>query len=199
MNGFTPAEQMVVCISREIRDGDAVGLGIGTALTAAGVLLAQRTHAPHLQIFVPAAGAYCRSLEGVALSLAEAVAARAALRLADLEEVLTEGLDTRHKQFFRPAQIDPYGNFNNTVIGSYGNPRIRLPGAAGIPEVTAFYEELYFYVPRHSPHCFVEKLDFLSGIGHLRGERGAARRALGVLGRGPVRVVSDLGVFGFGE
>jgi len=32
------------------------------------------------------------------------------------------------KEFFRPAQIDPYGNFNNIFMGgSYERPNLRLP------------------------------------------------------------------------
>jgi len=71
------------------------------------------------------------------------------------------------KEFFRPAQIDPYGNFNNIFMGgSYQRPNLRLPGCGGIADVTTYHSRVYIYVPRHSRAVFVEKLDFLSGLGH---------------------------------
>jgi hypothetical protein len=93
------------------------------------------------------------------------------------------------KEFFRPGQVDRWGNFNNVYMGgSYARPRLRLPGSGGIPDVTVFEEHVYLYVPRHGRHTFVERLDFCSGLGH-----SPARRA----GRGPRYLVSDLGQFDF--
>jgi hypothetical protein len=95
----------------------------------------------------------------------------------------------RPKEFFRPAQVDAAGNFNNLAFGQdYRRPRLRLPGSGGIPDVTTFIDEIHLYVPRHSRVTFVEKLDFLSGMGH-----NPARRH----GQGPRYLISDLGQFDF--
>jgi glutaconate CoA-transferase subunit B len=86
--------------------------------------------------------------------------------------------------------VDAYGNFNNIYIGgTYDQPRLRLPGAGGIPDVTVHEEHVCLYVPRHGRHTFVEQLDFCSGLGHH-----PAR----TLGRGPRYLISDLGQFDFG-
>jgi len=91
------------------------------------------------------------------------------------------------KEFFRPAQVDPQGNFNNLAIGeNYQRPRLRLPGSAGIPDVSVYSEHMYMYVPRHSRAVFVPKLDWLSGLGHHPSRR---------VGCGPRYLVSDLGQF----
>jgi hypothetical protein len=90
-------------------------------------------------------------------------------------------------EFFRPAQVDMFGNFNNVVIGKdYAHPRLRLPGTGGIPDVTVFSDAIYLYVPRHTRVTFVPQLDFLSGMGHH-----PARRH----GRGARYLISDLGQF----
>ena len=39
--------------------------------------------------------------------------------------------------FLGAAQIDRHGNINTTVIGDYGTPKVRLPGAGGAPEIAA--------------------------------------------------------------
>jgi glutaconate CoA-transferase subunit B len=196
MNTFTPAEQMIVCMSRSLASGDTIGLGTGSAFPVAAALLAARTHAPGLYMYTPGTGTYGTRIPAAALSLLEWRAVPASLRHAELAEVLTEGLDPHHKVFMRPAQIDSDGNSNNTVIGAWNNPKIRLPGASGIPDVTAVYSELMFYVPRHNALTFVPRVDFVSAVGRLP-DNPARRRAMGLFGRGPRRLVSDLGVFEF--
>src|SRR5690606_40369497 len=37
--------------------------------------------------------------------------------------------------FLGAAQVDRYGNINTTVIGDYHQPKVRLPGAGGAPEI----------------------------------------------------------------
>ena len=49
-----------------------------------------------------------------------------------------------------------------------------------------------FIILRQSPKAFVEKLDFITSVGHLDG--GDARERLGLPGRGPTKVITDLGV-----
>src|SRR5512139_2108607 len=45
---FTPEDMMVVCIARQVQDGEIVAQGLATPLVAAAYLLARRTHAPNL-------------------------------------------------------------------------------------------------------------------------------------------------------
>jgi hypothetical protein len=95
------------------------------------------------------------------------------------------------KEFFRPAQVDAAGNTNNIAFGSdYTRPRMRLPGAGGIPDVTTYSDQIYLYVPRHSRVTFVEKVDFVSGLGHAPQRRR---------GSGPRYLISDLGEFDWHE
>jgi glutaconate CoA-transferase subunit B len=95
----------------------------------------------------------------------------------------------RPKEFFRPGQVDPQGNFNNVAFGTdYRKPRLRMPGTGGIPDVTTVLDDVYLYVPRHSRVTFVEQLDFLSGLGHHPERRRGA---------GPRYLVSNLGQFDF--
>jgi hypothetical protein len=93
------------------------------------------------------------------------------------------------KEFFRPGQVDRFGNFNNIAIGKdIKNPRLRLPGSGGIPDVTPLSDHIYLYVPRHSRVTFVKNLDIRSGLGHA----DVRKR-----GKGTKYLVSDLGQFDF--
>jgi acyl CoA:acetate/3-ketoacid CoA transferase beta subunit len=92
-------------------------------------------------------------------------------------------------EFFRPAQVDVAGNFNNIAFGKdHRKPRLRLPGSGGIPDVTVISQRIYLYVTRHSRVTFTPRLDFISGMGH-----SPARTH----GHGPKYLVSDLGQFDF--
>jgi len=91
--------------------------------------------------------------------------------------------------FLGGAQVDRFGNLNSTVIGNYAQPKVRLPGSGGAPEIATSAGQI-FIVMRHGARSFVERLDFLTTLGH--GRTGRERRELGILTKGPTLLVSDL-------
>ena len=192
---FTPDEIMVTCIAHQIQDGETVVQGIATPLVAAGYLLAAATHAPHLYFASAIGGGMCRQPAPMALARVESLWLDRSLRNMGFAQVVTQVLPVlRPKEFFRPAQVDPWGSTNNIAFGkdylatSGLQVRMRLPGSGGIPDVTTFISKACLYVPRHSPITFVPKLDVCSGLGH-----SSARTQ----GAGPIYLVSDLGQFDF--
>ena len=68
---------------------------------------------------------------------------------------------------------------------------MRLPGAGGAPEIAASCGEVIVIV-RQSPRAFVEQVDFVTSVGYGAGP--GDRERLGLPGRGPVKVITDLGV-----
>lgn len=190
MTDFTIDELISVCIARQITDGEVVAQGIATPLVAAGYLLAKCTHAPNL-LFASAIGqGVCQDWAPLGLARVEAFWLDKALLSVGFARAVTEVLPRlRPLEFFRPAQIDAQGNFNNISIGAdYRRPRLRLPGTGGIPDVTTYEEHVCLYVPRHSRVTFVPKVDFVAGLGHV------AHRTHGA---GPRYLVTDLGQFDF--
>lgn len=187
---YTIDELISVCISRQIKDGEVVAQGIATPLVAAGYLLAKVTHAPNLTFISAIGQALCRDWAPLGIATIEQLWIRQGLLSVGFVQAASDLLPRfGPKEFFRPGQVDAHGNFNNVFMGgSYDTPRLRLPGAGGIPDVTVFEENVYLYVPRHGRHTFVRELDFLSGLGHH-----PARRA----GYGPRYLISDLGQFDF--
>jgi acyl CoA:acetate/3-ketoacid CoA transferase beta subunit len=189
---YTVDELISVCISRHIEDGEILAQGIATPLVAAGYLLAKLTHAPNVTFISAIGQALCRDWAPLGLSTIEDLWIGKGLLTIGFVRAACDLLPRfGPKEFFRPGQVDPFGNFNNVFIGAdYERPRLRLPGSGGIPDVTVFEDNIFLYVPRHGRHTFVEKLDFRSGLGH-----DPRRRA----GCGPRYLVSDLGQFDFTE
>jgi acyl CoA:acetate/3-ketoacid CoA transferase beta subunit len=190
MDAPTADEMMIVCMARQIQDGEIIVQGLATPLTAAAFLLARCTHAPNLYFASAIGQGVCREPAPLGLTRVESLWLDRALTHVGFVRVAADVLPRLHpKEFFRPGQVDPHGNFNNLAFGKdYRQPRLRLPGSGGIPDVTIVSDQVYLYVPRHSRVTFVPALDFISGLGHH-----PARTH----GRGPHFLVSDLGQFDF--
>ena len=91
------------------------------------------------------------------------------------------------------AQLDRFGNQNISCIGDWARPRAQLLGVRGAPGNTVNHPVSY-WVPRHSPRVFVDRVDMVSGIGYDRaaglGPRAARFHELRV-------VVTSLAVLDF--
>ncbi len=187
---YSVDELMCVCISRQVQDGEVLAQGLATPLVAAGYLLAWHTHAPNVYFASAIGQSICTQGAQIGLAYAESLWLDQALSTFGFVRAATDLLPRiKPKEFFRPGQVDPFGNFNNIAFGKdHRKPRMRMPGSGGIPDVTTFLEGVYLYVPRHSRVTFVEKLDFCSGLGH-----DAARKK----GEGAKYLVSNLGEFDF--
>ncbi len=187
-----PDEIISVCIAQQVEDGDVLAQGINTPLVMAGFILAKLTHAPNVR-FASAIGQSLSDQWGpLGITTMEGVWLERGLFHVGFVAAAAELLPTYNpREFFRPAQIDTAGNTNNIAFGrDYQRPRMRLPGTGGIPDVTTYSDHIDLYVPRHSPVTFVEKVDFVSGLGH------SVQRTRG---QGPRYLVSDLGQFDWHE
>ena len=187
---FSPEDLMVVCMAHQVKDGEIVAQGLATPLVAAAYLLARHTHAPNLYFASAIGQGICSQPAPLGLTRVESLWLDRSLTTVGFVRAAADILPRlRPKEFFRPAQIDPQGNFNNIAFGKdYRHPRLRLPGTGGIPDVTTFINEIHLYVPRHSRLIFVPQLDFISGLGH---------NPVRTHGEGPLYLVSDLGQFDF--
>lgn len=190
MHDWSIDEVISVCIARQITDGEMLVQGIATPLVAAGYLLAKRTHAPNIMFASAIGQSLVNQWAPLGLARIEWLWLDKALNNIGFVRAVTEVLPSLQPlEFFRPAQMDAAGNFNNVALGSdYRRPRLRLPGTGGIPDVTTYEDRIFLYVPRHSRVTFVEKVDYVSGLGH-----SAARTR----GAGPCYLVTDLGQFDF--
>lgn len=192
---LTPDEIMVVCMSRQVKDGSVVAQGLATPLVTAAYLLARHTHAPNLYFASAIGQGVCRQPAPLSISNIERLWLDRSLSNVGFVRAAVDILPTlRPMEFFRPAQVDLHGNFNNIAFGrnyltaSPRRPRLRLPGSGGIPDVTIVSHDIYLYVPRHSRVTFTPELDVRSGLGY------APERQYGC---GPRYLVSDLGQFVF--
>ncbi|WP_033294747.1 CoA-transferase subunit beta [Amycolatopsis jejuensis] len=191
MSEYTSDEMMSVAAARALRAGTSCFVGIGLPSTAAN--LARRTHAPDLTLIYES-GCLGAKPTRLPLSIGDGELADTADAVVSVPEVFNYWLQPGRIDvgFLGAAQLDKFGNINTTVIGAdYHDPKVRLPGAGGAPEIAASCKEV-FVVLRQSKRAFVEKVDFITSFGHGTG-RGDRER-LGLRGAGPTLVVTDLGL-----
>jgi acyl CoA:acetate/3-ketoacid CoA transferase beta subunit len=175
---ITRAEHCVVACAEAWRgDGEALASPFGWIPTI-GARLAKATFEPGLVV-----------TDGEAMALANTVpvgetdvepVVEAWLPFRFIFDLLSAG---RRHVMMGAVQIDAFGNQNISCIGDHAHPRVQLIGARGGPGNTVNHATSY-WIPNHSPRVFVERVDFVSGVGTDRG--------------GLVRyVVTNLGVFDF--
>ena len=191
MNGqWTSDEMMTVAAARELSDEAVCFVGIGLPSTAANV--ARRMHAPNA-VLIYESGCIGSRPDHLPASIGDGVLSESAVANVGVVEIFSYWLQAGRIDvgFLGAAQIDRFANINTTVIGPYDAPSVRLPGAGGAPEIAANCGEVIITL-RHSRRAFVEELDFVTSLGH--GTGNGCREQLGLSGRGPSAVISDLGV-----
>jgi glutaconate CoA-transferase subunit B len=195
--GYSVDELMVAALARQFEDSDQACNGAASFLPVCAIQLARATHAPNLVWLAGAVGLDARPRRVPASTLESPLWHRSAMYMPQFEDFWSYVLNGRWLTKFcvRGAQIDRFGNANNSVIGSdYHHPKVRLPGSAGLADMGSIGKRLIFWTTTHNQRTFVEKVDFITCAGYLGG--GDERDRLGLTG-GPEVVVSDLCVMDF--
>lgn len=140
-------ELMAILLSREVRDGEISACGALSHIPAAGLLLAQATHAPNAELII---------LNSVFNPFKTS---RQFHYLAQRGEL---GLF-----FVSGVQIDRYGNYNLHQIGpDVDHPQMRFPGGYGGGMIYYGARRSIVFRTEHTKRSLVEKVDFVSAAGN---------------------------------
>src|SRR4030081_3782608 len=133
---------MTIAAARTLRDGIVCFVGIG--LPSAAANLARRTHAPGL-VLIYESGTIGAKPDHLPLSIGDGVLAETADSVVSVPEVFNYWLQPGRVDvgFLGAAQLDRFANINTTLVGAdYADPKVRLPGAGGAPEIAASCREV---------------------------------------------------------
>ena len=203
----TPYEVMAAAISHELNDFENWFIGLATGPTTilllsrlpiTGMALAQHTHAPNSFILVSG-----WLMNPVVSEIPTGMESEFGTLLRDwrcecwsnsLISPTCPGRGDIDVGFGSAAQVDKYGNCNIVSIGDYHKPTVRLIGPINQPgHFSLFGRE--FIVVEHEKRNFVDRVDFISGVGYLDGPGG--REKLGLTGSGPCIIFTDKAIFDF--
>lgn len=192
---YRPEDLIVVSLARAFSSDTRAFNGAASFIPVAALLLARRLHAPGL---VWAAGSIGVDAdpETIPDSTLDPALWRASTMLqSSPHDVWPYAGARRLNTFcFRGVQMDPYGNVNNTVIGPYEAPRVRLPGGGGMADLGSLIPNVFLWSTTHDRRTFVERLDHRTAFGW--GDGGDHRESLGLPG-GPRLCVTNLAVLDF--
>jgi glutaconate CoA-transferase subunit B len=166
-------------------------VGIGAPSAACNV--ARLTHAPDITLIYES-GTIGTAPDVLPLSIGDGQLCETALTTVSVPEMFRYWLMGGRISigFLGAAQLDRFGNINTTVIGDYHQPRVRLPGGGGAPEIATSCGEVFITL-KQARRAMVEKIDFFTSFGH--GEGGDHRKRLGIATRGPTLLVTDLALW----
>jgi glutaconate CoA-transferase subunit B len=163
---------------------------VGIGAPSAACNLARLTHAPGITLIYES-GTIATKPNVLPLSIGDGELCETALTTVPVVEMFRYWLQGGRISigFLGGAQIDRFANLNTTVIGPYDKPKVRLPGGGGAPEIATSCGEV-FIIMAQDKRTFVDKLDFVTSLGH--GQGPGHREGLGVKTKGPTRLVTDL-------
>ncbi|MFI9555030.1 CoA-transferase subunit beta [Nonomuraea endophytica] len=176
---MSTADVCVVACAEAFRgDGEILAAGIGGAVTVLAARLARSVFEPDLITH-----------DGVCLLTGDIPALGVAPRVVEgwlpFRDHLWLVLNGRRHVMLGASQIDRHGNTNISAIGDWARPKAQLLGVRGAPGNTRC-DPTSYWIPRHTPRVFVEKVDVVSGLGTDRGAYDLRR------------VVTNLAVLDFG-
>ena len=192
---YTANELMVCQAARQLRDGEVVFVGIGLPNLACN--LARRRHAPGL-VLIYESGAVGADPQRLPISIGDPALVTNSLSVCSMFDVFSYYLQGGliDVGFLQGSQIDRFGNLNTTVVGDYARPAVRLPGSGGACEIAILARRVLVIAPQ-SKRSFPAKVDFITSPGFVDGPE--TRRRLGMPGRGPAMVITNLGCYEFQE
>ncbi len=143
---YNDVELMAVLLSREVRDGEISAAGALSMIPAAGLLLAQATHAPDTELII---------LGTPHMPFETSRQFHYLAQRGDLDLFFVSGV-----------QIDRQGNYNLHMLGDDpGRPDKRFPGGYGGGMIYYAARRTVVFRTEHTPRVFVEQVDFISAAG----------------------------------
>lgn len=188
---FTANEMMTIAASRALKGSDVCFVGIGAPSAACNI--ARLTHAPEITLIYES-GTIGTAPDVLPLSIGDGELCETAVTTVSVPEMFRYWLQGGRITigFLGAAQLDRFGNINTTVIGDYAQPKTRLPGGGGAPEIASSAQEIYITMAQ-SKRGMVDKIDFYTSFGH--GDGGDHRSRLGIETKGPTLLITDLAVW----
>lgn len=161
------ADNITVAMARLINDGERVFHGVASPMPAIAIQLAKKLHAKNAVYVSIAGGVDSTPTEFSNVSTADATLRENAVvefPLSDIFDLSARGaLDVA---FLSGAQIDGRGRLNLSAIGSFDEPKVRLPGGAGSAALLPSVKRGILWKTNHDKRGLVEKLDVVTAAGN---------------------------------
>jgi glutaconate CoA-transferase, subunit B len=163
----TTGDQMAVTMARLLKPALNVFHGLASPLPAVAIALARRLHNPALEYLNIAGGVNIApgALEVSTCSPRFLTGSESFFSLTDIFDLSARGeLDVA---FLGGVQVDRKGRINNSVIGSFSSPKVKLPGGAGSAAIVPTAKHIIVWRTRHDIRSIVDHCDFVTAEGNV--------------------------------
>ena len=191
---YTEQELMVAVASREIRDGDLVFVGMRLPILAYAV--ARNSHAPSARGLFEVGLMRDQPASGFLGTMGDPPNVDGALwatRMSNVMALMAQG--NVDLGFIGGAEVDRFGNLNTSYVGDPSRPAVKLPGSGGGADI-AILSRRWVTLMTHERRRLVERVSFVTSPGYGDGSPDWRRRN-GLLGGGPVAIITTLAVLRF--
>ncbi len=166
---WSPFSYVVVNLARFIRPGEVTFSGVNSTPPMLACLLAKKAYDWGFT-YINVAGGVDPTPSHVPISSSDPALAEGTASIFDNEDFYDlctrGGMDLA---YLGAAQIDGEGCANNSAIGSWHRPKVRLPGGGGGAVMLPTARRACTWRTEHSRRTLVEKLDFRTSWGGFHG------------------------------
>lgn len=166
---WSPFSYIVTNLARFVRPNEITFSGVNSTMPMLACLMAKRAY-DFPFTYINVAGGVDPEPSEIPISSSDPVLAEHSASIFANEDFYD--LCTRGKMdltFLGAAQIDGEGCANNSVIGSWHQPKVRLPGGGGGSVMLPTARRACTWRTEHSRRTLVEKLDFRTAWGGFHG------------------------------
>lgn len=160
---------IVTNLARFIRPNEITFSGVNSTIPMLACLLAKKAYDGDF-IYINVAGGVDPEPSHIPLSSSDPVLAEHSASIfanEDFYDLCTRG--RMDLTFLGAAQIDGEGSANNSVIGDWHAPKVRLPGGGGGAVMLPTARRSCTWRTEHSTRTLVDKLDFRTSWGGFHG------------------------------
>jgi glutaconate CoA-transferase subunit B len=193
---YSAQELMVAVAAREIRDGDLVFVGMRLPMLAYAV--ARNSHAPGARGLFEVGlmrDQPAPAFLGTMGDPPNVAGALWATRMSNAMALMAQG--NVDLGFIGGAEVDRFGNLNTSYVGDPYHPTVKLPGSGGGADI-AILSRRWVTLMSHEKRRLVDRVSYVTSPGYGDGTPGWRKRN-GLLGTGPVTIITTLAVLRFSE
>jgi glutaconate CoA-transferase, subunit B len=160
---------IVTNLARFIRPNEITFSGVNSTLPMLACLMAKRAYDWDF-VYINVAGGVNPTPSSIPLSSSDPVLAEGSASIfanEDFYDLCARG--RMDLTFLGAAQLDGNGCANNSCIGEWDHPKVRLPGGGGGAVMLPTARRACTWRTEHSRRTLVQKLDFVTSWGGMHG------------------------------
>lgn len=192
MSSYTMEEQIACYIARSFNPGDDLAVLATGPCGLVGLALAKELYAPHLSLLGHAKGRFAVMRQYRFPFIPGNPPPELVETLLTMQDVFNLVIHGKYFIIMQPVQVDLFGYMNLSLVGDKFKPAAVFVGSRNVPDNTVNQARTLYFVPNHNKRVFVEKVDFISGVGY-----GKERKEGSAKWGAPIEIISNLCVIDF--